>query len=161
MDPITIRPATPDDCAVILALVPRLVAFGPPPWRDPAAMIATDQRVLDALLRNPPAGTVFFVAQDDTGQVLGFIHLQPGHDYYQAAPHGHISDVIIAPHAEGRGVARALIAQGEAWAQAQGYGWLTLNVFSQNQRARDLYAKLGYGADIVKYVKPLSLLSKD
>jgi GNAT superfamily N-acetyltransferase len=63
--------------------------------------------------------------------------------------------VIVAPGCEGRGVGSVLIAKGEEWARAQGYRWLTLSVFVQNVRAREVYKRLGYGEDIMKYVKEL------
>jgi len=48
-----------------------------------------------------------------------------------------------------------LIERGEEWARSRGYRWLTLSVFAQNVRAREVYERLGYGADIMKYVKEL------
>ncbi len=86
---------------------------------------------------------------------LGFIHLQTGTDYYNGEEHGHIADVVVAPKSEGRGIGRVLIAKGEEWARSQGYRWLTLSVFAQNLRAREVYKRLGYGEDIMKYVKEL------
>jgi ribosomal protein S18 acetylase RimI-like enzyme len=52
-------------------------------------------------------------------------------------------------------VGRALMAKAEDWAREHGYGWLTLSVFGQNVRARELYERLGYGEDIIRYVKEL------
>ena len=152
---INVRPAAPDDLDFILSLAPRLVEFGPPPWRDGAEMTATDRRILSDRLLNPAEGTVLFVAEDEAGRRLGFIHLQVGTDYYQREPHGHISDVIVAPEGEGRGIGKLLIAAGEQWARRNGYRWLTLSVFAQNVRAREVYRRLGYGEDIIKYVKAL------
>jgi GNAT superfamily N-acetyltransferase len=63
--------------------------------------------------------------------------------------------VIVAPEGEGRGIGSLLIAKGEEWARSNGYRWLTLSVFAQNLRAREVYKWLGYGEDIMKYVKEL------
>lgn len=133
---IQIRPASLADKDFILSLMPRLVEFGPLPWRDPAQMIITDRQVLSDKLHNRPPGTAIFVAENDEGVALGFIHLQTGADYYRGEEHGHIADVIVAPAGEGRGIGRLLIAKGEEWARLQGYRWLTLSVFAQNERAR-------------------------
>ena len=153
---IQIRPATIGDKEFIVSLVPRLVEFGPPSWRDAAQMIATDSRILDDKLFNQPLGTAIYVAEDGDGIRLGFIHLQTATDYYNGAEqHGHISDVIVAPAGEGRGIGKLLMAKGEEWAREQGYRWLTLSVFAQNFRAREVYKRLGYGEDIMKYVKEL------
>lgn len=154
--PIHIRPASVADTEFILSLVPRLVEFSPPSWRDAAQMTTTDRQVLRDKLVHQPAGTAIFIAEDSDGVALGFIHLHAGTDYYNRAEHGHISDIIVAPAGEGRGIGSLLIAKGEEWARSQGYRWLTLSVFAQNLRAREVYQRLGYGEDIMKYVKELS-----
>ncbi|MEP6924557.1 MAG: GNAT family N-acetyltransferase [Pyrinomonadaceae bacterium] len=138
-----------------MSLLPRLVEFGPPAWRNVAQMTAADTQVLSDKLINEPPGTAIFIAEDDKGVALGFIHLQTGNDYYNREKHGHISDIIVVPEGEGRGIGRALMAKGEEWARIQGYRWLTLSVFAQNVRAREVYKRLGYGEDIMKYVKEL------
>jgi ribosomal protein S18 acetylase RimI-like enzyme len=152
---IKIRTATIRDQAFILSLVPRLIEFGPPTWRDIPAMINTDTQVLRDQLLNQPSDTAFFIAEDEQGSPLGFVHLETGKDYYQHEAHGHIANIIVAPQGEGRGIARLLIEKGEEWARTRGYRWLTLSVFAQNTRARDIYQRLGYGEDIIKYVKEL------
>jgi ribosomal protein S18 acetylase RimI-like enzyme len=119
-------------------------------------MINVDTRILIDKLTNRPAGTAIFIAQDSNGVPLGFIHLQTGSDYYNSEKHGHISDVIVAPEGEGKGIGRMLVEKAEEWARSQGYRWLTLSVFAQNVRAREVYERLGYGQDIIKYVKELS-----
>ncbi len=152
---IQIRLATVDDKEFIISLLPRLVEFGPPSWRDVKQMIATDIQVLSDKIISQPPETAIFIAEDNKGVALGFIHLQTGNDYYSREQHGHIADVIVAPEGEGRGIGRMLIAKGEEWARSKGYRWLTLSVFAQNLRAREVYKRLGYGEDIMKYVKEL------
>jgi len=152
---IQIRPASVEDEDFLISLVPRLTEFGPPAWRDTAQLTAFDARVLSDRLNNPPKGTTIFIAEDADDTPLGFIHLRVGTDYYNHEEHGHIEDLIVAPEGEGRGIGRMLMEKGEEWARVQGYGWLTLSVFAQNKRARELYGRLGYGEDIIKYVKEL------
>ena len=153
---IKIRLASAVDQQFILSLVPRLVEFGPPAWRDIHQMINVDLQVLTAKLSDPSPDTAFFVAEDESGTPLGFIHLQTGTDYYNHEKHGHIANLIVAAEGEGRGIARMLMEKGEEWARAQGYHWLTLSVFAQNLGAREVYQRLGYGEDIMKYVKELT-----
>lgn len=152
---IRIRPARPDDREFIISLLPRLVEFGPPPWRDAAGMTATDIQVLSDALSGRPPGSAVFVAEDGGGAALGFIHLRTASDYYTREEHGHIADIVVAHGGEGRGVGRALMARGEEWARGRGYRWLTLGVFAQNLRAREFYKKAGYGEDVMRYVKEL------
>jgi ribosomal protein S18 acetylase RimI-like enzyme len=150
---IRTRPASISDKEFIISLLPRLIEFDPPPWRDGAQMIAVDIQVLSDAIMNPPAGSAIFIAEDDKGVALGFIHLETASEYYNHDKQGHIANIIVASEGEGRGIGRVLMEQGEEWARLQGFRWLTLHVFAQNLRAREFYERLGYGEDIMKYVK--------
>ena len=152
---VRIRPASRADRDFVAALMPRLVEFGPPRWRDAEQMTAHDTRVITESLLDPAPGTAVFIAEDSDGTPLGLIHLHAATEHYNREEHGHVEDVIVAPGGEGRGVGRALLEKAEEWARGQGYRWLTLNVFAENLRAREVYKRLGYGEDMVKYVKEL------
>ena len=150
-----VRPAGDGDREFILALAPRLVEFGPPPWRDPARMIETDRQVLGDALSDRSPDAAIFIAEDQAGRPLGFIHVITDEDYYTRQPHAHVADVVVAPPGEGRGVAAALMSAAEAWGRDRGYGLITLNVFVENRRARGAYDKFGYREETVKYIKQL------
>ena len=152
---VRVRPATSEDREFILALVPRLMEFGPPPWRERERMVATDLETIGRVLDEQPPSHAVFVAEDADGARLGFIHLHSAVDYFTREEHGHVSDVAVTRAGEGRGVGRALMEKGEAWARARGYRLLTLHVFARNARARAVYEKLGYAEDTVKCVKEL------
>lgn len=151
-----IRRANPADADAILALVPRLASsFTPPPWREPAAMTATDLDVIAEALRSVGDDPAVFVAEVD-GDVAGFVHVRSLEDYYRRRCHGHVADLVVAPAFEGRGVATALLARAEEWSRAQGYDWMTIGVFEENARAERLYQKLGYRRDVIRLLKPLT-----
>lgn len=152
---LRIRQARPEDREFIISLLPRLVEFGPPPWRDPAEMTATDVQVLSESLSLQSPDVAIYIAEDDEGTALGFIHLKTTTDYFTREEHGHVADIVVAPEGEGRGVGRALMAAGEGWARGRGYRWLTLSVFVRNVRAREFYKRLGYGEDTMRYLKEL------
>jgi ribosomal protein S18 acetylase RimI-like enzyme len=150
-----IRAAGLDDLDFVLSLAPRLVEFGNVPGRDAAQMIARDRDVLRAALEAPSADTELFVAEADDGARLGLIHLTTAGDYYSDRDTAHIADVVVATEAGGRGVGRALIAFAEDWARSRGFALLTLNVFSANRRARDLYGRLGFEEEWIRCIKRL------
>ena len=150
---MNIRQALAHDTEFILSLAERLIEFGDVPGRDRAAMIARDRSVLAAALRG--GGSTIFVATADDGTPLGFIHLTTADDYYDAQPTAHVADIVVAREAAGRGVGSALMARAEQWAREQGFAMLTLNVFSANRRARDLYAKLGFAEEWIRCLKRL------
>jgi GNAT superfamily N-acetyltransferase len=152
---IRIRQARPDDHAFILALVPQLLAFGPPPWRDLAQMTDTDTVTITRALQGAADRAIVLVAEDSDGDRLGFMHLCGEPDYYTRAECGHIADIVVKPEARGGGVGEALVAAGERWARERGYSLLTLNVFLENGPARALYERTGFHAETVRYVKAL------
>ena len=59
---IRVRPATPDKADFVLALVPQLVAFGPPPWCGLRQMIETDTLAIGGALQGLSAGATVLVA---------------------------------------------------------------------------------------------------
>lgn len=149
-----VRRAGKHDEEMVLELVARLVAFGPPPWREPAAMIAVDQRNIKAAIRSTGADPLVLVAA--RGDVIaGFVHLHSLRDHYRSEVHGHVSDIVVAQSCEGEGIGRLLLDAAQTWALGQGYDWLTLSVFEQNQRAAAMYERAGFGRDVLKLVKPL------
>ena len=147
-----IRPAVAGDRDFILSLAERLVEFGDVPGRDRDAMIDRDRSVLAAALTS---GSTIFVAADDDGRPLGFVHLTTADDYYDARETAHVADLVVAHEGAGRGVGTALMEQAEQWARAQGFAMLTLNVFTANRRARDLYARLGFAEEWIRCLKRL------
>ncbi|HXS07911.1 MAG TPA: GNAT family N-acetyltransferase [Rhizomicrobium sp.] len=150
-----VRRARDTDREAILALVPRLVAgFTPPSWRDRAAMTPTDLEVVSKALDSKNEDPAIYVAERE-GAVIGFIHLTSLEDYYRRRKHGHVGDIVVAEGQEGQGIATALLAKAEEWCRTQGYDWLSLSVFEQNERAERLYRKLGFQRDVIRLLKPL------
>jgi GNAT superfamily N-acetyltransferase len=149
-----VRRAIADDSRAVLALVPRLVTFGPPPWRDPGGMTETDLAVVGEALRSQTDDPAIFVAELDGG-VIGFIHVHSIVDYYRRRAHGHVADLVVAEGSEGLGVATRLLAEAEEWARRQGFDWLSISVFGENVRAAGLYAHHGFRQDTVRLLKPL------
>jgi GNAT superfamily N-acetyltransferase len=151
-----VRRALPSDTDALRLLIPRLVAFGPPPWRDAKGMTETDLEVISRALRAEGSNPIVYVAEGEAGDLAGFIHLHSATDYYRRRDHGHVADIVVAQAYEGQGLATALLAKAEEWARAQGFDWLTISVFEANGRAAGLYERLGFGRDIVRLVKPLT-----
>jgi GNAT superfamily N-acetyltransferase len=150
---VKIRAAIPEDSVFILNLADRLIEFGDVPGRDRAAMIARDRSVLAQALAG--GESAIFVAVDDNGRSLGFIHLTTADDYYDDRITAHVADLVVARDAGGRGVGTALLDRAEQWAREQGFAMLTLNVFTANRRARNLYARRGFAEEWIRCLKRL------
>lgn len=154
-DPFVIRPARAGDRAAVLALVPRLRAFGPPPLRPPESLDAGELRTLGGFFESPPDGAALWVAEGPDGALLGAAYAERAVDYFTEESHGHLGILMVAAEAEGQGVGRALVAAVERWAAEQGDRFLTLNVFATNARAASVYERAGYRPDTVRYVREL------
>lgn len=144
-----------DDDDFILDLVPRFVDFTLPTWRRRHECIEGIRSDLLHHLDDQPANSFVFVAEDEDGDRVGFMHLQKTQDFFTGRSNCHISDLAVAPKHESKGVGRALLAHAESWAREHRCALVTLAVFPGNERARALYAAHGYDIDLVRMAKPV------
>ena len=152
---MNIRPASSADRDAILALVRRLAERGTPPGRDERQIAAVDMQTMTTALGDASPQSVVLVAEESNA-IIGFVHVRTVTDYYTQASIGHVSDIVVQQEAEGKGVGHALIEAAQAWARSQGYVMMQLYVLPENTAARKLYERMGYRAEWLKYVKPLS-----
>jgi ribosomal protein S18 acetylase RimI-like enzyme len=153
--PIRIRLARADDDAFVLGLAERFVAFELPPWRRRGECLAGIRRELARHLAEQPPGSHLFVAEDEDGTRVGFVHLQLTVDTLTGAANAHICDLAVAPGLDRRGIGSRLLAEAEAWARRRRCRHLTLAVFPGNEAARSLYERRGFGVELLRMVKPL------
>ena len=149
---ISIRPATAADLPIVLFLVPRLVAFDVPLWRDGEAVRASSESLLLEALTTPPAGSAVLLASS-YNEPLGFVHLETTPEFFTGEPQGYVANLAVKEAGEGKGVGKVLIDAAERWTKEQGMRHLTLYVFAGNARARAFYARLGFEEDSFKLVK--------
>jgi ribosomal protein S18 acetylase RimI-like enzyme len=148
-----VRLAHADDDEFILALSERFVAFDLPPWRKRGETLSGIRADIARHLRDLPAGSHLFVAESDDGERCGFLHLQTQKDFFTGALNCHISDVVVAPDFDGRGVGRALLDFADAWAKEHRCRFVTLAVFPGNERARKVYEQHGFGVELLRMTK--------
>jgi len=151
---LRVRGARGTDRTFVLDTAARLAAFGPPRWRTAEEVIEGEVRTLrDFFESADEASRLLIVEAGD--ERLGFALLEELRDYFTLERHGHVGILAVTAGAEGRGAGGALIRAAEAWARERGYRTLTLNVFSGNSHAREVYEHLGFESDTVKYIKGL------
>ncbi len=68
-----------------------------------------------------------------------------GYSTFAAKPLVNIHDMVVLPDHRGAGIARAMFGEIERIADKAGACKVTLEVLSGNERAKALYASLGYG----------------
>lgn len=156
----TIRSADHADLSAISALAVELVVTSRSPYRgDVSDDVIRDFRRrnfehLATVLDMPEGG--LFVAVDEAGDHIGHILLLGNQlDTVSETPQAWVYDVSVREDWWGRGVGRALMAKGEAFAKGLGLRYIGLGVTSANDRAVRFYEELGYRVERVQMVKEL------
>ncbi|MGN6312171.1 MAG: GNAT family N-acetyltransferase [Rhodanobacteraceae bacterium] len=126
-----------------------------PAWRRKSDCADGIHRDLKRALEGPPAGEALFIAEDESGERVGFLRLQKTRDFFSGKPNCHVSDLAVANGRESRGIGRALLDHAHAWAKKQRCALITLAVFPGNERARALYERNGFGPDLLRMAKPI------
>ncbi|AOR77626.1 GNAT family N-acetyltransferase [Novosphingobium resinovorum] len=132
--------ADPADAAAIVAMLD-VYARDPMGGGEPLSDDVRE-RLVPALAQVP--GAFVLLARLD-GEAVGIANCFTGFSTFAARPLVNIHDIAVAPGHRGKGIARALFAAIEVEARKRGACKITLEVLSGNQRAKELYASLGYG----------------
>jgi GNAT superfamily N-acetyltransferase len=152
---VRIRAAAPADEAFILQLTDQLGAFAVPYWRTAAEIATADHIILLDALHEPEPETSLLIAEAEPGKPLGCVFSSTREDYFTHERHAHVEVLAVEPSAQGQGIGRTLMDAAEGWARSRGYRRITLNVFAQNGRAREVYEHFGYQPETVHYLKEL------
>lgn len=152
---VHVRAATAADREFMVGIVPRLRSFGPPPLRPAEALDAEEAATLERALDSNAPDAILLIAELEGVGPAGVAYAVTATDYFTHEKHGHLSIIIVSAEGEGRGVGRALLAAVDDWSVGQEHRFITLNVFSGNERARRFYEWAGYTEDVVRYVKEL------
>lgn len=149
---VRVRPARSTDRTFVLGTAARLADFGAPAWRTSDEIVDGEARTLRDFFESSDDGSSLLIAEAGERR-LGFALLEELRDYFSLERHGHVGILAVTAEAEGTGAAGALLRAAESWARDRGFRTLTLNVFSSNRHARDVYEHMGFEEDTVKYVK--------
>jgi ribosomal protein S18 acetylase RimI-like enzyme len=155
---ITIRKALPADAAFIAEHAHRMLDFKLPDWRanEKDIMVKADINHLTKALQADDKNDAMFIAEDELNNSLGFVRVNMQTDYFTGEDHAHVNDIVVIAEAEGKGAGKLLLAKADEWTKGKNVRWITLNVFDENFRARNVYEKAGYKIEWIKYLKELS-----
>lgn len=148
-----IRTALPSDTDFIISLVARLSEFDLPQWRSRHEIDNANLLSIKNTLQQLQPDSLILVAEEQAGVAVGFIHLQTQTDFFSGEKQGYISELAVERSCEGHGIGFLLLARAEEWACTNGHSLLSLNVFANNSRARQMYTKNGFEEEVVKYIK--------
>lgn len=154
-DNVKIRPIKETDKDFIVDLSLRFNEFEMMEWRDSHAMEKAQLKMAKESVNNKEAESDIFVAEDNSGQLLGFLHIKKNIDHFTKEEQGYISSIAVSDKAEGKGIAKKFMKTAEEWAKYKGYKQLILDVFSSNERAVNFYRHMNFETEVVKMVKEL------
>jgi len=149
---IEIRRAVAGDRDFVAQFASSLLEFGSPAWKNPAALAPGFHKVLAHAVSNQTPRAIVLIAQEKSGDRLGFIPLTVREDV-TGSERAHVADLAVRDDARGLGVGRALMAAGEAWAREQRLPVVGLDVWSTNERAMEFYRRLGYRPESLHLIK--------
>jgi ribosomal protein S18 acetylase RimI-like enzyme len=148
MPDVTIRPARPDDAEAIAAIH---VASWQHAYRgilpdDYLAGLSSDDRLhmWTYILGLPDKPTHVGVAEDG-GALVGFASVGPSEDGVEGEMT--LYTLYLHPHATGKGIGSALLAEAERVMADAGAAQATLRVITANPHARHVYERAGWVAD--------------
>ena len=131
--PIRIQPATPADVPFILQLIRELADYE----HEPAAVLATEEMLQEALFGAKPAAEAAIALDDD--EPAAFALWFQTFSTWLGCPGLWLEDLYVRPHLRRRGIGRALLVHVATLAQERGYGRVEWSALDWNQPAIDFY----------------------
>ena len=153
MNEPNIRPATPEDQARLLELLPLLADFDIPQARKPEDLWLGDVPLLKAVLAGNTDQSFLDVAVNEEGYVLGLTLITMREELLSHMPSAHLEAIVVSPEARGMGLGRTLLQHTEAAVKKRGAHSLSLHVFNKNQRAKSLYTSHGFDNELIRAIK--------
>jgi GNAT superfamily N-acetyltransferase len=142
---VHIRPIEPKDAA---ALAPLCGQLGYP------ATVEQAGRRLQMLLGRTGEGLLG--AEDDHGQIIGWIHVQ-SRCVFESDPFAEICGLVVDENARGHGTGRELVAAAERWAIAEGHTVIRVRSNVVRTATHRFYQNHGYTIQKsqISFTKPL------
>ena len=137
MPPFTIRPATPADVPLILALIRELATFE----RLAHEVVGTEDLLTQHLFGPRPTAEVLLAFAGDAP--AGFALFFQNFSTFLARPGIYLEDLFVRPEFRGAGLGRTLLQRIARLAVERGCGRFEWAVLDWNENAIGFYKKLG------------------
>jgi GNAT superfamily N-acetyltransferase len=135
--PISIRPATADDTAQILAFIRGLAEYE----KLSHACLATEETLRATLFGSRPFAEVLIGECD--GIPTGFALFFHNYSTFRARPGIYLEDLFVLPAQRGKGIGKALLRELARLAVERGCARLEWSVLDWNEPAIRFYRSLG------------------
>jgi ribosomal protein S18 acetylase RimI-like enzyme len=144
-DKVTTRPAESRDLEAVAALFDAYRQF----YEKPADLALARRYLTERFQRRE---SVILVAENATGDIVGFTQLYPAFCSVLADRTYVLYDLFVTPSARGTGAGRALMEAAEAHARKTGAARLQLETAKTNRIGQSLYESCGWERDELFYV---------
>lgn len=134
---LTIREATGDDAALLLALICELAAYE----NLAHAVVATEEQLRHWLFGERPAAEVLIA--ELAGEPVAFALFFPSFSTFLGRPGIYLEDLFVREAWRGRCIGKSLLARLAYLAVERGCGRLEWSVLDWNRPAIDFYRALG------------------
>ena len=101
-------------------------------------------------------GSRIFVAEDEDHSFLGYLFVGESGNMMTGETYGFIYDIYVKEEFRGKGIGTMLMEKAENYCREKKYPRLSLMVSADNQRAVNLYAKMGLKPEQTYMSKELS-----
>jgi GNAT superfamily N-acetyltransferase len=132
-----IRPATPDDAAIIARLIRDLAEYE----RLAHCVFMEEQQLREHLFGPRPFAEVLLA--EEAGSVVGFALFFHNYSTFLGKPGIYLEDLFVRPEHRGQGHGKGLLQALARLAVERGCGRLEWSVLNWNQPAIDFYRRLG------------------
>ena len=136
-NPLTIRPAGPDDIDELLALIHELAVYE----KAPESAVATPDLLHKALFGERP--TAEAVIAEWQGDPAGFALFFHNFSTWLGKPGLYLEDLFVRENMRGKGIGKALLLHLAGIARERGCGRMEWSVLDWNTPAIDFYKSLG------------------
>ena len=148
-----IRPFRPSDASFVVSLATRFSGFRLPEWRSRSEIDEFFRKKLQAVPDRLGPEEAILIAEEESGEPVGFVHVLTEPDHFNGQKGALISDVAVTKSREGHGIGPRLLEAAEDWARETGCDLASLYVFEGNMGARRMYERHGFGPEVLLYVK--------
>lgn len=132
-----LRPATPEDAALVHRFICELAAYE----KEPDAVLATVEGLADQLAQERPPFECLIAELD--GAPAGFALYFHNYSTWRGRPGLYLEDLFVTPSARGKGVGLALLRALAKLASERGCARMEWSVLDWNTPAIDFYRRLG------------------
>ena len=151
----SIRSAEQSDLSALNLILPRLADFDVPTCRTPEDLWSGDAKLMAKVLAGEADNTYVIVAADADNVAVGVAMYTIKPELLSGATSAHLEVLAVHEEHTRQGLGKKLIDATAAEATRKGATCMSLHVFANNARAREVYKATGFDEELIRCFKSL------